>query len=137
MSANKTFQESKQPNHSILARLVKYLHDHDSKDEKRVIAIINKEDCRGKAFIGRNKLECFMNIYEYWNKTRKVPYPSDNHKTFIECWLEGLSETNDTTVDDFDASVMTDDEVKDFVENYYCNDDFDVKIEELIVGEEW
>ncbi len=105
MSTNKTFQESKQPNHNILAR--------------------------------RNKLECFMNIYEYWNKTRKAPYPSDNHKTFIECWLEGLSKTNDTAVDDFDASVMTDDEVKDFVENYYCNDDFDVKIEELIVGEKW
>jgi hypothetical protein len=133
MTTKKTFENSGNTNHSIHARLIKYLHDtlNESKEEKKVVAY-------KRLFTGRNILECYMNVYEYLNKIEKYYHPFDNHTYGLECYLDckgvlnKYMTENGININTFDASTMTNEEIKDFVEKHYCENDDITEVVETI-----
>lgn len=133
-----TFKDTNKPNHSIRARLIKYLNEtnKESKDsnEFNTIAIYN-----GKAFSGRNKLECIMNIMEYKNNNEKFTHPIDSFAWALDIYFDDMdieiSEYLEIT--NFDASNMTDNDVEKYIEILIDDDEISFATSDIIKPPTW
>lgn len=122
-----TFNETKESNHPIRARLIEYLNqtlkeNKENNENEKSSKMIGLYD--DKIFYGRNKLECAMCINEYINDTVKIPYPFDSHARYLESWMDehGLLDIATMAPLEWEKEIvekMTTEQLTEFINQYY------------------
>jgi hypothetical protein len=139
---HKTFEEAKKSNHSVRARLIKYVKEHPSNKNMAM-----KYFDSSRLYTGSSVAECALNYCEYLNKHDKCHSPFDRHAWGLEAWLDAMDDDkhrfeefgmNELDIDKFDASKMTDQHVEDYINSSYMEDnDFEIFEESDIISYDW